>query len=902
MQFLGPWVALAIAAVGVPPGELDRRAREDGIVLLPGDPPAHWAGALADDVRAALSRLPAPMRRFPGGPLIVELHARAMPFGMGDGSDAAPEWTEGRRRFHLYAVGASDEGHAGRRLRVLDGEAQERLWRQRAIVHAVVARWDEALGLSRRRAWRRLDAWIRPHERPLAFRERSLNTFSGAFSRERGRASAALDLATFAEERFVPVEALAPGALPADETVPCREPSKTRVLDALLAEAGLLDGPAPETGACPAFDAWAELDLLRDIEVLLVSASGRRPESLFGHVLLRPVHGGGERLRGPGFETAVEIVALTGGAGDGPAHLLRGLLGGYSTVVGAIPLGDFERETLTVDQRTVRRFRLDLSPSERRQVLQRVWELEGRGYFDYRFFTDNCASVLALLLEGALPGEVELGGGWRLFASPTGTLDDLAAATLRRVAPDGAVTERPLLVAVPGDLVPSGERARRADEGRAASEVAVLTGAGTTREPFARAFRAAHAADPQERRAGFEAIAALTAGPGAYRSREALYDWWERTVQVERYRLDAAQNERRWREAAAYPRRRRDVAAVRAELAARQARFEVGLPAPEGDAEPDTPGAAGDPTREGERLRASRQRAEAEESVFRRLTDLQGSLVAGVFADLDPRAWLARDEREQVAEQAAAMAGALPGSGLWRVAVAPGARAMSDGEGGRPSLVLSAAMLAEPLGERRLRGLRADAGTRLLDGWVELVQGRGPPSVERAALTLFALRTLWREPPALRQGLLDHLGWGLDLGWDRWPGRSMEQRAALAADLLGVLQEGRGLRDHTLLGFGAAVVAGWGAAVLGAGPRFSFTHRSGLGRGADALVVEAVWTAIIEVRSRLEQEARLAAGVSLIVGDPMRRAVIVRPELQLEAAWGVRSVQRAGLALRLEPL
>jgi hypothetical protein len=899
-------LTLALAVTVAPAAHVESLSRDDGVVLLPGVPGAPWTEELVEDLRQGLARLPAPMRRFPGGPLFLQLHPQPMPFGLGDGSDGAPEWTGGRSRFHLYAFGPSGEPHAERRPRSLEARARERLWRQRAIVHAVVARWDDSLGLSRRRAWRRLSGWIEPLERPLTLRERALNTFEGAFSRRRGQASSALDLATFAEERFVPVEALVPGVLPVDETVRCQEFSKTRVLDDLLREAKLMDAPPEPRGDCPAFDGWAELELLDHLEVLLVSASGRRPESLFGHLLLRPVHRTGKRVRGPTFETTVQIVAIVDGSG-GPGYVLRGLFGGYPTVVTTSSTRDFEQEALRQEQRVVRRFRLDLDPEQARHVLERVWELERRGYVDYRFFTDNCASVLAFLLEGALPEELSLGDGWRLFATPTVTLDDLADVRQVRVGPDGSVSAHPLLVAIPGDLEPSRTVARRAQEARERAEEVVLAYAG---EPFARGFEGARSAIDAERRAAWEALAGLAGEVSEPRVRSALYDWWEQTVRVERYLLDLAQNERRLREAELRP--PADAADLRAEIADRQALFETeGAPAVDpvrasldGRQEAEPALGASEQPRVTDRLLASRKRAAEAEATFRLLTDLQAGLVSTAFAELDPHGWLEREARTRRAEQETAMGEALPGSGAWRMALATGARAANGGGGVRPTVVLSGALLAEPLGERRLRGLRDDAETRILDGRLELHPRMGLPEVGRADLTLLAFRTLQREPPLMRRGPLDQLGWGFEVGLDRWPGRAWEQGAELQAGLQLILRESPRLRDHTLLGLSVGALVGWGDgnARLGAGPQLSLSHRSGLGSGPGALLVEAKYWPTLDVRSRLEQQARLEAGLSWIVGDPTRRAVILRPSVRLEAAWGERDVRSVELLLTLEPL
>lgn len=81
------------------------------------------------------------------------------------------------------------------------------------MVHAVMQRWDDAQGWSRGPRWRRLSGWVGPFERLFTFHEEVLLHYAGAFSRARGQVSASLDLVTFAEELFAPVEALRPDAL-----------------------------------------------------------------------------------------------------------------------------------------------------------------------------------------------------------------------------------------------------------------------------------------------------------------------------------------------------------------------------------------------------------------------------------------------------------------------------------------------------------------------------------------------------------------------------------------------------------------------------------------------------------------------------------------------------------------
>ena len=195
-----------------------------------------WTPELLEDLKLGLEALPPAARAFPGGPLEVELDTGFLP----------ASFTDGLRRLHLSAFDPNDDRRALWRLSRLSKEDQQRLWRRRAIVHAVIRRWDERLRWSARPSWEQLMGWTAG--RPLI-------TYPWAFSRHQGMDSAALDLATFAEELLVPAESISAEAVALDDRVRCRELSKSRFLDDRLA--GLDPSWKPER-TCPAFEAWAD--------------------------------------------------------------------------------------------------------------------------------------------------------------------------------------------------------------------------------------------------------------------------------------------------------------------------------------------------------------------------------------------------------------------------------------------------------------------------------------------------------------------------------------------------------------------------------------------------------------------------------------------------------------------
>ncbi len=221
---------------------------------------------------------------------------------------AEPEWRG------TDFVLTKQDGFVTFRDEALAPAARAELWRARAVVHALLSAWDDERHWSQTPEWRRANGWVLPFERPLSFSEHPVNQARTAFARPRGRVSAKLDLLTFAESALVPVN-----ALPTDDLVRCQEFTRSRAL-------GQFIGVPFSPGECPAFDAWTRPDELEQIEVLFVQASGRAPESLFGHLLVRPVW---RSSLGPSFDTAVQFAAITLPT-LGPAHLARGMFGGYS--------------------------------------------------------------------------------------------------------------------------------------------------------------------------------------------------------------------------------------------------------------------------------------------------------------------------------------------------------------------------------------------------------------------------------------------------------------------------------------------------------------------------------------------------------------------------------------------
>ncbi|WP_257452554.1 Lnb N-terminal periplasmic domain-containing protein [Archangium lipolyticum] len=862
---------------------------EHGLVLRA---PASEDAALVAEVEAGLAALPPALRRVPGGPLELVLHPAPAPLGMGNESPRRPEWSEGRERFHLYAFVPTQERRATLRTARLTDTELERLWRRRAVVHAVMQRWDDVRGWSRTARWRRLSGWLAPFERPLTFVEEARLSYEGAFSRARGQKSASLDLVTFAEELFVPVESLREEALSVDDRVRCQELSKARALGELLAADGLWT--PPPRGHCPAFDTWAEAGKLSHFELLLAVSTGRQPESLFGHLLMRPVWREGDTPRGPSFEAVVQPVALTGMETGGPSYIVKGLSGGFSLGFLTATRGDLSHETLELEQRTIRRYRLRLTPSEQVRLLERVWEMERRGYLPYYFLTDNCASALLFLVNGALEGGRAVRAPGVLWVLPSATLD--AFARMEVTGPDGK--RQPLLEYVPDALESTGERAWRAHESRqeALDALATRVSAGVLTR-LRLLDRRLQSPEPEKRREAWSRVpalveAALASVPEVERDsvRTLLHAYVAWSVRVERSEMDRAEDERMKVERDRLVKIRGPVPTPQDGLRERQQLFEREDELQRRLAVLDriayfqqalATAQRREPTRKEARTLA---RAEAVEATFVTATEVQGALHSGPLSEVDPVDFLERDHARKVREESELASRALPRSGAGRMSVALGMDQLPSGHA-RPVVTLWTSGLSEAMGETYLHGIRPGNDLRVLDGEIRVEPRRGMPRVLDSRLTLLGYRTLLREPPWHRRTLLDELGWGMEaLMETREAGTDLRYRATAQGEALLVVDEGTRFHRYTTLGVGARTGMRWGldALVPIVGPRLTFSQRVGLpGSLANAVRLEAAWSPLFILSRGLRHEAEASLRVDLLVGHWARRSVRLSPRAQV---------------------
>ena len=541
-----------------------------------------------------------------------------------------------------------------------------------------------------------------------------------------------------------------------------------------------------------------------------------------------------------------------------------------------LSMTDLEREKLSGEQRSMTRWKLELTAAEQRRFLERAWELERRGRFSYAFFSDNCATALLWMLETSLD-EPALAPWPALVTAPNGVLDDLFRVKRR----DG----RRLLSALFPSFEATGVVAQRADARRRALEAQL--------GPLQVDFADLHGGDVAERAAAYRAIA--RAGESAPSELQPLlFAWWAASARVERAPTDLALHALRELDIQRLERRDEDLEAVwadRLKMLERESTLQKQLMLLDRESFFDQLRRDAS-KRELTRAEAGRKAEwEAQLALFDEVTTLQGELEGA-----DAAAFLAEDAASAAREEAAPARKRLPLSGLYRTSLGAGAWVGNDGRA-TPVVTLHEAGLEELLGEQRMRGIGAPAGVRLLEGGITVATARQVPEVVQSHFTLLAFDSIAAPlPPTSRWR--EHLGFGFELGSDF---RSWRSQPALAGGSGWVLVGVHGDAARNLVAAGAGPAAWLASDPTGlmpmGGVATRLVARVALERdGPSALRLEArhqsVWgpgRVLHEVRADLALEWAVAWG-----GRPR---LLVRPTARLTAEPALARLDVVGLVM-----
>jgi hypothetical protein len=177
------------------------------------------------------------------------------------------------------------------------------------------------------------------------------------------------------------------------------------------------------------------------------------PASMFGHTLIR-IDGSSKSSL---ISYAVNYSAANTDS-NGIAYAWKGLTGMYKGYYSLMPYYDKVREYNDLEHRDMWEYRLNLTGSEVKRMLDHIWELQGIES-SYYFLDENCSYNLMFLIEVARP-ELHLTDNAGFFVLPTDTI---------QIATDNGIIEEVTYRASQGTRIrkiislldPAGQKAAR---------------------------------------------------------------------------------------------------------------------------------------------------------------------------------------------------------------------------------------------------------------------------------------------------------------------------------------------------------------------------------------------------------------------------------------------------------
>jgi hypothetical protein len=200
---------------------------------------------------------------------------------------------------------------------------------------------------------------------------------------------------------------------------------------------------------CPERRAWTRDGAITGASLVFASGDFANPASFFGHLLMRFTTGEGDDAFSDAFDQGLNFGALVPRDENMLVYMVRGLTGGY---LSSYSHGDYFSEHhayAEIQQRAVWEYRLDLNPEQVSFLVNHSWELR-RARWRYYFFTKNCASEFARLIE------IALGRPARPVGKPWATPIDVFETVARMRHADG----RPVVSEIRG--IPSRQARFRA--------------------------------------------------------------------------------------------------------------------------------------------------------------------------------------------------------------------------------------------------------------------------------------------------------------------------------------------------------------------------------------------------------------------------------------------------------
>lgn len=184
-----------------------------------------------------------------------------------------------------------------------------------------------------------------------------------------------------------------------ETSVLCRFPARSRWLKEVLH----LDKKFFQFDKCTRYQEFVSEHLTNNVFYVFSSYYLESPASAFGHTMIRL--GNTDKL---GFSKQNELLdtgisyAANSRMENAFVYAFMGMVGGYPGIYSSIPYFYKVREYNDFESRDLWSYELNLTKEQKQKLLDHLWEL-GQTYFDYYYFSENCAYNLLTLLDAVNP-------------------------------------------------------------------------------------------------------------------------------------------------------------------------------------------------------------------------------------------------------------------------------------------------------------------------------------------------------------------------------------------------------------------------------------------------------------------------------------------------------------------
>jgi len=338
-------------------------------ILLKSEGVSRWSRAEKEAVKSLLEILPE--EYFSLGRIAVVRQA-----GRGERPGF---WVSFHRRVIQIPAGLSDAGDL-----------------QRAILGGLSRMLDRRYGYSESEEWRSISRW-NGWDHLYQFSE---NVNDRGFVHPLARKNPEDDFVFSVMDFFCPPEYSHPC-----DSMRYRLPSKYRFIQTRF------DSRPDPQGSCRCgedYRSWIHPDDVQQLELLIATPSYAHIASIAGHLSLLI------RRKGDisGLSTVVSFVANNvdqeGGLEQGMAYILKGIFGGYRSVILEETLLDVVLRQTIAEDRDIYRLKLELDREQIDRVIMRLWEMKTHFNYRYYFFNKNCTTMLLNLINFVLPEDQKI--------------------------------------------------------------------------------------------------------------------------------------------------------------------------------------------------------------------------------------------------------------------------------------------------------------------------------------------------------------------------------------------------------------------------------------------------------------------------------------------------------------